>query len=361
LCLVMVDMKIGGVMIMGERGTGKSLIVRSLVDILPELDVVPGDPFNSSPNEPSLMGPEVFTRFKSGERISSNSCLTPLVELPLGATDDRVCGTIDIEKALSDGIKALEPGLLAKANRGILYLDEVNLMDDNIVDVVLDSAASGINTVEREGISIVHPAKFIMIGSGNPGEGDLRPQMLDRFGLSVSVSTLSDIEESTQLVLNRMAYEANPEAYVAEAESDTMTLRKKILDAKRILEEIVLTREIQIKISDLCARLGIDGLRGDLVINRAAKAFVALNGRREVTTDDVQRVLIMCLEHRLRTDPFDTEPKGTKILNLWSRVLDPLSTIESKQEAFEYMELKTKTKQHFDEKRGSWVESPTLK
>merc|ERR1719408_1235037 len=238
---------------MGERGTGKSMMVRSLVDVLPDLDVVVGDPFNSSPTEPSLMGPDVKARYKAGEKLITDRSPTPFVELPLGATDDRVCGTIDIEKALSEGVKALEPGLLAKANRGILYLDEVNLMDDSLVDVVLDSAAGGVNTVEREGISIVHPAKFIMIGSGNPGEGDLRPQMLDRFGLSVDVSTIRDLEECTRLVLNRMAYENCPETFLTAAESDTILLREKIIDARKMVEEVCLPREIQVKISDLCA------------------------------------------------------------------------------------------------------------
>lgn len=326
LCLVMVDPSIGGVIILGERGTGKSVIVRSLVDILPDLDVVPGDPFNSSPKEPSLMGPDVLTKFLAGDKIPSIKKSTPLVELPLGATDDRVCGTIDIEKALSEGIKTLEPGLLAKANRGILYMDEVNLMDDSIVDVVLDSAAGGINTVEREGISIVHPAKFIMIGSGTPEEGELRPQMLDRFGLSVNVNTIDDPEERTQLVLNCLAYETDPVAYLAEAECDMVKLRKKLYDAKQSLEMVSTSKEIKIKISDLCARLGIDGLRGDLVINRAAKALVALDGRHEVTIDDVQKILGMCLGHRLRADPFDSKPKREKILALWRRVIDPLTS-----------------------------------
>jgi Mg-chelatase subunit ChlI len=220
LCLVAIDINIGGVIIMGDRGTGKSMLVRSIADILPDLDVVPGDPFNSSPIDISLMGPDVATRFKAGEKLVSSKIPTPLVELPLGATDDRVCGTIDINKALMEGVKALEPGLLAKANRGILYLDEVNLMDDSIVDVVLDSAAGGVNIVEREGISIAHPAKFIMIGSGNPGEGDLRPQMLDRFGLSVNIITLNDIEECAQLVYCCMAFETDPKIYIIEAEPD---------------------------------------------------------------------------------------------------------------------------------------------
>jgi len=217
-----------------------------------------------------------------------------------------------------EGIKALESGLLAKANRGILYLDEVNLIEDSIVDVVLDSAAGGVNTVEREGISIVHPAKFIMIGSGNSGEGDLRPQMLDRFGLSVNVNTIHNLEECTRLVLNRMAYENDSEVFLTAAELDTILLRERIMNARRMVEEVCLLREIQVKISDLCARLGIDGLRGDLVTNRATKALVAFNGRHEVTIDDVENVLVMSLGHRLRISPFNSKSKQEKVMFFYS-------------------------------------------
>jgi len=322
LCLTLIDANIGGLIIMGEKGTGKSMIVRSLVDLLPNLDVVRGDPFNSSPTEKSLMGPEVLARTNAGEKLEVVSNPTPLVDLPLGATDDRVCGNIDIERALSEGLRSLEPGLLAKANRGILYLDEVNLLDDNLVDMILDSAASGVNTVEREGISITHPAKFIMIGSGDPREGDMRPQMLDRFGLYVKVNTLLDVEQCSEIVLNRLAYDSDPEAYLAEAASETEILRRKLSDARERLPHVKVSNEIKIKISDLCSRLEIDGLRGDLVVNRAVKSKVAFEGREEVTIHDVERVLDMCLGHRVRKDPFDTMDESTKVMTMWSRVLE---------------------------------------
>ena len=204
LCLIMnvIDPAIGGVLIMGDRGTAKSVAVRSLIQLLPEIDVVKGDVFNSSPTDPQLMGPDVREKFQKGEALETAKMRVPMVEVPLGTTEDRICGTIDIEKALSEGRKAYDPGLLAKANRGLLYIDEVNLLDDSLVDVVLDSAASGWNTVEREGISLSHPAKFIMIGSGNPEEGELRPQLLDRFGMKVSVATVYDVDKRTDLVLN---------------------------------------------------------------------------------------------------------------------------------------------------------------
>ena len=251
LLLNVVDPGIGGVLIMGDRGCGKSVAVRSIVDLLPEIDVVPGDDFNSSPTDSKLMGPDVLQRFVDGETLPSTKAKTPLVELPLGATEDRICGTIDIEKALSEGIKAYEPGLLAKANRGILYVDEVNLLDDGLVDVVLDSAAGGQNTVEREGVSIVHPAKFIMIGSGNPAEGELRPQLLDRFGLCVNVSTLMDVGERTQLTLDRIAYEKDAAKFVESVAADQEELKEKLAKARELLPKVEVPRDIRLKISQL--------------------------------------------------------------------------------------------------------------
>ncbi|KAG2482965.1 hypothetical protein HYH03_018142 [Edaphochlamys debaryana] len=323
LLLNVVDPNIGGVLIMGDRGTAKSVAVRALVDLLPEIDVVPDDPFNSSPTDVKLMGPDVLERWKKGERLPSTRARTPLVELPLGATEDRICGTIDIEKALTQGVKAYEPGLLAKANRGILYVDEVNLLDDGLVDVVLDSSASGVNTVEREGISILHPARFIMIGSGNPAEGELRPQLLDRFGMSVNVATLQDSKQRTQLVLDRMAYEADPDAFAASIAADQKKLTDQLEAARNRLKSVRIKDDIQVLISDICSRLDVDGLRGDIVINRAAKALVAFEGRSEVTVADVERIIPSCLNHRLRKDPLDPIDNGTKVQILFKRMTDP--------------------------------------
>ena len=203
LLLNVIDPRIGGVMIMGDRGTGKSTTIRALADLLPDIPVVAGDPYNSSPSDPDLQSSEVRERVQRGESLSEGRCQVPMVDLPLGATEDRLCGTIDIEKALSEGVRAFEPGLLAKANRGLLYVDEVNLLDDHLVDVLLDSAASGWNTVEREGVSVRHPARFVLIGSGNPEEGELRPRLLDRFGMSVEVRTVRDPEQRVQVVDQR--------------------------------------------------------------------------------------------------------------------------------------------------------------
>merc|ERR1719159_522522 len=215
LCLNVIDPKIGGVMIMGDRGTGKSTTVRALVDLLPDIDVVAGDAFNSDPTNRGLMGPEATAQYARGEAFEVGQMRVPMVDLPLGATEDRVCGTIDIEKALTQGKKAFEPGLLAKANRGILYVDEVNLLDDHLVDVMLDSAASGWNTVEREGISISHPARFILVGSGNPEEGELRPQLLDRFGMMAEIRTEREPERRVLIVEERQRFDSDPSTFRA--------------------------------------------------------------------------------------------------------------------------------------------------
>lgn len=201
-------------MIMGDRGTGKSTTVRALAELLPEIEVVTGDPYHSDPHNQDLMSDEVRDRKRSGDTLPVERRQVQMVDLPLGATEDRVCGTIDIEKALSEGVKAFEPGLLARANRGILYVDEVNLLDDHLVDVLLDSAASGWNTVEREGISVRHPARFVLVGSGNPEEGELRPQLLDRFAMHAEVRTVKDPKLRVQIVQQRGEFDSNPSAFL---------------------------------------------------------------------------------------------------------------------------------------------------
>ena len=214
LLLNVIDPKIGGVMIMGDRGTGKSTTIRALADLLPEIEVVADDPFNSHPHDPELMGDSVRQKIEQGIEVPLAQQKVTMVDLPLGATEDRVCGTIDIEKALSEGVKAFEPGLLARANRGILYVDEVNLLDDHLVDVLLDSAASGWNTVEREGISIRHPARFVLVGSGNPEEGELRPQLLDRFGMHAEIRTVKEPALRVQIVEERTTFDQDPPTFL---------------------------------------------------------------------------------------------------------------------------------------------------
>ncbi|KAG0484663.1 hypothetical protein HPP92_008742 [Vanilla planifolia] len=324
LCLILnvIDPKIGGVMIMGDRGTGKSTAVRSLVDLLPEIKVVIGDPFNSDPDDPESMGMEVRERILKGEELPTASCKISMVDLPLGATEDRVCGTIDIEKALTDGVKAFEPGLLAKANRGILYVDEVNLLDDHLVDVLLDSAASGWNTVEREGISISHPSRFILIGSGNPEEGELRPQLLDRFGMHAQVGTVRDAELRVKIVEERARFDKDPKEFRESYRAEQEKLGQQITSARVNLASVRIDHKLRVKISKVCAELNVDGLRGDIVTNRAAKALAALKGREEVIADDIATVIPNCLRHRLRKDPLESIDSGLLVMEKFYEVFN---------------------------------------
>jgi magnesium chelatase subunit I len=320
LILNVIDPKIGGVMIMGDRGTGKSTTVRALVDLLPEIQVVADDPFNSDPRDPEQMSQEVQERLQRNEQLPIISKKITMVDLPLGATEDRVCGTIDIEKALTDGVKAFEPGLLAKANRGILYVDEVNLLDDHLVDVLLDSAASGWNTVEREGISISHPARFILVGSGNPEEGELRPQLLDRFGMHAQIGTVRDPNLRVQIVEQRASFDASPITFRQTYKDSQDELAKKIIEARELLPAVEMDYDSRVKISQICSELNVDGLRGDLVTNRASKAIAAFEGRTAVTDDDIYRVIPLCLRHRLRKDPLESIDSGDKVRDLFKRV-----------------------------------------
>ncbi|MFN5855321.1 MAG: ATP-binding protein, partial [Pseudanabaenaceae cyanobacterium] len=255
-----------------------------------------------------------------GEHLSVVKKQVVMVDLPLGATEDRVCGTIDIEKALSEGVKAFEPGLLAKANRGILYIDEVNLLDDHLVDVLLDSAASGWNTVEREGISIRHPARFVLVGSGNPEEGELRPQLLDRFGMYAEIRTVREPEKRVQIVEERTEFDANPHTFLSRYTQDQQHLQDKIVRAQTLLPQVTIPHDLRLNISRVCADLNVDGLRGDIVSNRAAKAIAAFEGRTEVTTEDIGRVIGLCLRHRLRKDPLESIDSGYKVTKTFNEV-----------------------------------------
>jgi magnesium chelatase subunit I len=320
LLLNVIDPYIGGVMIMGDRGTGKSTTIRALADLLPEIDVVAGDPFNSHPTEYELMSDEVREKLEQNQEILAIQKKVPMIDLPLGATEDRVCGTIDIEKALSEGVKAFEPGLLAKANRGILYVDEVNLLDDHLVDVLLDSAASGWNTVEREGISIRHPARFVLVGSGNPEEGELRPQLLDRFGMHAEIRTVKEPPLRVQIVEQRAEFDQNPHPFLDKYQPEQEALQAKIVKAQTLLPSVNMDYDLRVKISEVCSRLDVDGLRGDIVSNRAAKAIAALEGRAEVTLDDIKRTIALCLRHRLRKDPLESIDSGYKVQKVFAEV-----------------------------------------
>jgi magnesium chelatase subunit I len=320
--LNVIDPKIGGVIIMGDRGTGKSTTIRAIADLLPEITIVRDDAFNSHPNNPELISSEILTKFQNNETIETELMKIPMVDLPLGATEDRVCGTIDIEKALTEGVKAFEPGLLAKANRGILYVDEVNLLDDHLVDILLDSAASGWNTVEREGISIRHPARFVLVGSGNPEEGELRPQLLDRFGMHAEIRTVKNPDLRVRIVEERTEFDHNPQIWVDKYQEEQSNLRSQLVNAQNLLPSIEMDYDFRLKISQICSELDVDGLRGDIVVNRAAKAYAALDGRTVVTVDDISNIFVLCLRHRLRKDPLESIDSGAKVRKIFNEIFE---------------------------------------
>jgi len=322
LILNIIDPRIGGVLVMGHRGTGKSTTVRALAEVLPMIERVKDDIYNRTPSQ-FIEGEKTGKNGKAltPEDIVIEDIPVPVVDLPLGATEDRVCGTIDIEQALTSGVKAFEPGLLAQANRGFLYIDEVNLLDDHLVDVLLDVAASGKNVVEREGISIRHPARFVLVGSGNPEEGELRPQLLDRFGLHARIITITDVAKRVEIVKRRREFDEEPEAFLKKWTREQKKLQKQILAAKTLLPEITMSDDVLTDIARLCMQLGIDGHRGELTITRTAHAFAAFRGEREVTMDHVREIAGLALRHRLRKDPLETLDAGEKIERELSKVL----------------------------------------
>jgi len=322
LQLNVIDPKIGGVMIMGDRGTGKSTTIRAIADLLPEIEVVKDDPFNSHKSDLELMSNEVKLAIQNQITLETEFIKIPMVDLPLGATEDRVCGTIDIEKALTEGVKAFEPGLLAKANRGILYVDEVNLLDDHLVDILLDSAASGWNTVEREGISIRHPARFVLVGSGNPEEGELRPQLLDRFGMHAEIRTVKDPILRVKVVEERTSFDQNPQLWLENYETQQQELRDKIVSAQKLLPNVEMDYNFRVKISEVCSKLDVDGLRGDIVANRAARAHAAYNSRNQVTVEDISKIITLCLRHRLRKDPLESIDSGNKVNKVFKEIFE---------------------------------------
>jgi magnesium chelatase ATPase subunit I len=301
LLLNVVDPLIGGVLIMGHRGTGKSTAVRALGDLLPRINVVSGCPYNCNPEDKR----NLCDQCQQSRELGSKQSAVPVVELPLGATEDRVCGTIDIERALSAGRKAFDPGLLARANRGFLYIDEVNLLEDHLVDLLLDVAVTGINKVEREGVSVEHPASFVLIGSGNPEEGELRPQLLDRFGLHAEVTTENYLKNRIDIVERRDGYDRDRDAFCKSYDADQEQLRKRITRARANLSKTNVDHSVLEKIAQLCADLKVDGHRGELTIMRAARALAAFEGRKAVTEEHVKRVSAMALRHRLRRDALD--------------------------------------------------------
>ncbi|MDR2352041.1 MAG: ATP-binding protein [Deltaproteobacteria bacterium] len=307
LILNIINPTLSGVLIRGEKGTAKSTAVRALADILPEIEVIPGDPFQLSPDEDQdvfrnlyqALGREV-PDFKALPRENRK---VKVVELPVGATEDRVVGSLDLERAIKSGEKHVEPGLLASAHRGILYVDEVNLLDDHVVDVLLDSAAMGVNTIEREGVSFAHPAKFTLVGTMNPEEGELRPQLLDRFGLCVNIEGILKIDARVLVMERRALYEEDPFKFADSFKRESSELTERINQARTLLNSVTIARDLLVKIATFCLEVGVDGHRGDIIILKAAKTIAAWNGRTETLYEDVLRAQELALPHRLRRQP----------------------------------------------------------
>ena len=326
LLLCSIDPNIGGVIIMGHRGTGKSTAVRALADLLPRTRKVRGCFYGCDPDRPNELCYDCADRVAGGDYLPSELSAVPVVDLPLGATEDRVCGTLDIERALVEGVKAFEPGLLARSNRGFLYIDEVNLLDDHLVDALLDAAASGRNIVEREGISVTHPARFVLVGSGNPEEGELRPQLLDRFGLYTQITTITDVEERVEIVQRREKFDEDPQTFLASQSPVQDKLRKKITRARKLLAQVEIEHEFLMLIAGLCVSLKVDGHRGELTIARASRALAAFEGRIKVEAADIERVASMSLRHRLRKDALETVESTARIELVLGELIPMLST-----------------------------------
>lgn len=304
LLLNAINPKLSGILIRGEKGTAKSTAVRALAELLPEIEIVADCFYGCDPDDITSMCLNCRERLAKGEELPRMRRKMRVVDLPVSATEDRVVGTLDLEQAIKKGEKRFEPGVLAQANRGILYVDEVNLLDDHIVDVLLDSAAMGVNTVEREGVSFTHPANFILVGTMNPEEGELRPQLLDRFGFSVNITGILDPGLRVEVVKRRALFEEDPEAFAALWEAEQDKLRQQISAAKALLPKVQISDEMLFLIARIAIEMGVDGHRADLIMMKAAKTMAAFNGREEVTEEDIRQSVDLTLLHRMRRKPF---------------------------------------------------------
>ena len=320
LILNAIDPRIGGVLIRGEKGTAKSTAVRGLSDLLPEIEIVTGCPFNCDPDNLREMCRACQQAVEQGQALPRLHKKMTVVELPVSATEDRVVGSLDIQKALKEGIRALHAGVLAEANRNILYIDEVNLLDDHVANVLLDAAAMGVNIIEREGVSMHHPARFILVGTMNPEEGELRPQLLDRFGLCVQVKGLMDKEDRAEVVTRREEFDKDPWAFATEYEGAQADLRDRIIKAREQLKDALISEERLDSVAEACANLGIETLRADIVVTKAAKALAALEGRIEVDDQDILKAMELALPHRLRKKPFEKVASKQEILEALGRM-----------------------------------------
>jgi len=313
ILIAAVDASVGGVLVFGDRGTGKSTAVRALAALLPKMRAVVGCRYGCDPAS-AAPACEDCTRLRADGVVPKSHLIpVPVVDLPLGATEDRVVGALDLERALSEGVKAFEPGLLARANRGFLYVDEVNLLEDHIVDLLIDVAASGENVVEREGLSVRHPARFVLVGSGNPEEGELRPQLLDRFGLSLEVSTPTEIEQRVEVVRRRDAFDRDPHGFTERWKKEDEKVRKRIVAGRARLASVAVPDAAVERAARLCMALGTDGLRGELTLIRAARALAALQGDDAVGDSQLRTVAGPALRHRLRRNPLDDSGSTVRV------------------------------------------------
>jgi magnesium chelatase subunit I len=323
--VVAIDPTVGGVLVLGDRGTGKSTAVRALADLLPPIQVVKGCPYRCDPLKPAQSCPvcQAAHTASGGKapKMQTESRAVSVVDLPLGATEDRIVGALDLEKALSQGIKEFSPGLLAQAHRGFLYIDEVNLLDDHLVDLLIDVAASGENLVEREGLSIRHPARFVLVGSGNPEEGELRPQLLDRFGLSVQVRTPQDVALRVEVIKRRDAFDRDPVAYKAQWQEESDKLQKRIVKARKLLDAVVVSDDMLTLCARLCQQLGTDGLRAELTLLRATRALAAMQGSKAVKPEHLKTIAPLALRHRLRRNPLDDTDSGERVQRCLQEIL----------------------------------------
>lgn len=304
LILNVINPALGGVLIKGEKGTAKSTAVRALAELLPAMNIVTGCKYHCDPFDSNHYCDECAELALKGE-LPNTTAKMKVVELPVSATEDRVVGTLDIEQAIKKGEKKFEPGILALANRNILYVDEINLLDDHVVDVLLDAAAMGVNTVEREGVSYSHPAKFVLVGTMNPEEGDIRPQLLDRFGLSVVVTGEHEPAKRVEVIKRRLAYELDADSFIAGYEEEQKALAEKITAAQKLLPEVTFNDELLTKVAQLAIELGVDGHRADITVIKTAMTVAAYEGRKETSLEDVKTAAKLVLPHRMRRRPFE--------------------------------------------------------
>jgi magnesium chelatase subunit I len=321
ILLTAVDPTIGGVLILGHRGTAKSTAVRALPALLPAMTVVRGCRYGCDPDAGARRCDDCRAREAAGEKLKSDKHAVPVVDLPLGATEDRVVGALDLERALTRGEKAYEPGLLARAHRGYLYVDEINLLEDHLVDLLLDVAATGENVVEREGISVRHPARFVLVGSGNPEEGDLRPQLLDRFGLSVEVTTTTDLDARVEVIKRRDSFDRDPEGFTAKWRDADSAARKQVERARKKIDSLKVSDAVLRSAAQLCAAVGTDGVRGELALLRGARALAAFDGARAVTVEHLRSIAPSALRHRLRRNVLDDVGSTVRVERAVAEVL----------------------------------------